>query len=158
MKKKSSINYGPKVPQATTKLFGWGNKPKKRAISHQDVIIRLLKKLLVEVGKINGTTQSGQCVNVVTKQDLIEMEQRMAMTSAQLETLLNNQTTQIGKIATEQSDRFDKVTAALKVLQDLIDAGGAITPAIETASAAVQTALDSLDASIPDAPPTPPVA
>ncbi len=74
------------------------------------------------------------------------------MTPAQLESLLNNQTTQIGKIAKEQSDRFDALTAANKVLQDLIDAGGTITPAIESAAASVQTALDTLDASIPDAP------
>lgn len=77
------------------------------------------------------------------------------MTSQQLETLLNNQTTQIGKIAKEQSDRFDAVVAANKVLQDLIDAGGTITPALETAAANSQAALDALDASIPDAPAPP---
>jgi geranylgeranyl pyrophosphate synthase len=77
----------------------------------------------------------------------------MAMTPQQLEVLLNNQTTQIGKIAKEQSDRFDTLSAKIKELQDLIDAGGTITPAIETAATAVQTALDELDASIPDAPP-----
>lgn len=81
----------------------------------------------------------------------------MAMTPQQLETLLNNQTTQIGKIAQEQGDRFDVLTARVKELQDLIDAGGSITPAIEQAATNVQTALDSLDASIPDqpGPPTP---
>lgn len=76
----------------------------------------------------------------------------MAMTPSQLEALLNNQTTQINKISKEQSDRFDAVTAANKALQELIDAGGSITPAIETAAANVQTALDNLDAAIPDAP------
>lgn len=68
--------------------------------------------------------------------------------------LLNNQTTQIGKIAKEQSDRFDVLVAANKTLQELLDAagtGGTITEAIETAAVSVQTALDSLDASIPDA-------
>lgn len=81
----------------------------------------------------------------------------MAMTPQQLETLLNNQTTQIGKIAQEQGDRFDVLVARNKELQDLIDAGGTITPAIETAAGAVQTALDNLDAAIPDqpGPPTP---
>lgn len=79
------------------------------------------------------------------------------MTPKELETLLNNQTTQIGKIAKEQSDRFDAVVAANKVLQDLIDAGGTITPALEAAAENSQAALDALDASIPDAPapPTP---
>lgn len=81
----------------------------------------------------------------------------MAMTNAQLETLLNNQATQIGKVAQEQGDRFDVLTARNKELQDLINAGGTITPAVEQAAANVQTALDSLDASIPDqpGPPTP---
>lgn len=74
------------------------------------------------------------------------------MTPQELERLLNNQATQIGKIAKEQSDRFDALTAANKVLQDLIDAGGAITPAIVAAAEATQAAIDNLDASIPDAP------
>lgn len=79
----------------------------------------------------------------------------MPMTPQELETLLNNQTTQIGKISKEQSDRFDVLTAKIAELQALIDAGGSITPAIEQASANVQTALDSLDNAIPDAVPTP---
>jgi multidrug resistance efflux pump len=74
------------------------------------------------------------------------------MDAKQLETLLNNQTTQIGKISKEQSDRFDKLSAEVKRLQDLIDAGGTIGPEIETAATNVQAALDNLDASIPDAP------
>lgn len=78
------------------------------------------------------------------------------MTNAQLETFLNDRTTQVNKIAKEQSDRFDAVVAANKVLQDLIDAGGGgITPAIEAAAGTLQTSLDNLDAAIPDAP-TPP--
>ncbi len=87
-----------------------------------------------------------------TRHDLHEMEKRLMMTSDQLEKLLDNQTTQIGKIAKEQSDRFDALTKAVADLQAIIDAGGTITPAVETAVANVQTALDSLDASIPDAP------
>lgn len=78
------------------------------------------------------------------------------MTNAQLETFLNDRTTQVNKIAKEQSDRFDAVVAANKVLQDLIDAGGGgITPAIEVAAGNLQTSVDNLDAAIPDAP-TPP--
>lgn len=90
---------------------------------------------------------------LATKQDLEQWKKEIVMTSQQLEALLNNQTTQIGKIAKEQSDRFDALSVKITELQAMIDAGGAITPAIETASAAVQTALDSLDAAIPDAPP-----
>lgn len=76
----------------------------------------------------------------------------MAITPQELEALLNKWPTQINKVAKEQSDRFDALTAANKILQDLIDAGGAITPAIEAAAVATQTALDNLDAAIPDAP------
>ena len=74
------------------------------------------------------------------------------MTEQQLETLLDNQTTQVGKIAKEQSDRFDAVTAANKALQAIIDAGGTITQAVQDKAAALQSALDTLDAAIPDAP------
>lgn len=75
------------------------------------------------------------------------------MTPTELATLLDNRNTQVNKIAKEQSDRFDAVVAANKVLQDLLDAGGGgITPAIEAAAAALGTSLDNLDAAIPDAP------
>lgn len=83
---------------------------------------------------------------------LAEMEQRILMTSAQLETALNNNTTQIGKIALEQSTRFDVLTETIRLLNEQIGQGGAVTPGVETAQANVQTALDSLDAAIPDAP------
>lgn len=82
----------------------------------------------------------------------------MAMTNAQLEALLNNQTTQVNKIAKEQSDRYDAAVATNKRLQELIDAGGEITPATQKAAEDHQAALDNLDAAIPDAPvpPAPP--
>lgn len=76
----------------------------------------------------------------------------MAMTPQELEKQLTNWPVQLNKIAKEQSDRYDAVVAANKVLQDLIDAGGAITPAIEAAAANAQTAIDNFDAVIPDAP------
>lgn len=74
------------------------------------------------------------------------------MNNEELGLLLDKMTEQSGKIAKEQSDRFDAVTAANRALQDIIDAGGVITPATEAKAAALQAALDSLDASIPDAP------
>lgn len=74
------------------------------------------------------------------------------MNDAELGVLLDKMTEQSGKIAKEQSDRFDAVVAANKVLQDIIDAGGTITQATADKAAALQAALDSLDASIPDAP------
>ena len=126
-------------------MFGTGKQ--LSLLVHELRELRELKKQEFEWFKSHA--------GLATKQDLKEMEKRMAMTSQQLETLLNNQTTQIGKVAKEQSDRFDALTAKIKELQDLIDAGGAITPEIEAAATNVQTALDNLDASIPDAPPTP---
>lgn len=95
------------------------------------------------------------CAGLATKKDLKELELKLTMNAQQLETLLNNQTTQIGKISKEQSDRFDALTAANQKLQELIE-NGEVTPAIEAAAAGVQTALDNLDAAIPDAVPTPP--
>lgn len=93
--------------------------------------------------------------NLATKDDLVKLEHKIMMTATQLETLLNNQTTQIGKIAKEQSDRFDALTKAIKDLQDLLNAGN-VTPEVEAAANKVQAALQSLDDSIPDAPvPTP---
>lgn len=91
------------------------------------------------------------CAALATKSDLKALELKLLMNASQLETLLNNQATQIGKIAKEQSDRFDALTAANKVLQDLITAGD-LSPAIDAAAKNVQAALDNLDASIPDAP------
>lgn len=88
---------------------------------------------------------------LASKTDLEKVKTELLMNATQLEQLLNNQTTQIGKIAQEQSDRFDVLTAKIKDLTDLIEAGE-VTPAVETAVAGVQTALDALDAAIPDAP------
>lgn len=86
---------------------------------------------------------------------LAAMEKIILMTSQQLETALNNNTTQIGKIALEQSTRFDALTETIRLLNEQIGQGGGVTPGVETAQANVQTALDNLDAAIPDAPPTP---
>jgi len=74
------------------------------------------------------------------------------LTPQQLEDALDKMTIQTGKIAKEQSDRFDAVVAANKELQAIIDAGGTITPAVEAKAAALQAKLDELDAAIPDPP------
>ena len=74
------------------------------------------------------------------------------MTALELTLLLDDKNTQVNKIAKEQSDRFDAVTAANKSLQDLLDAGGGITPMIEAAAAKLGESLNNLDAAIPDAP------
>ena len=74
------------------------------------------------------------------------------MTDKELSDALDKMTAQMGKVAKEQSDRYDVVVAANKALQDLIDAGGVITPATQEKAAALQKAIDDLDASVPDAP------
>jgi hypothetical protein len=74
------------------------------------------------------------------------------MTQKELQTALDNETTQIGKIALEQSNRFDALTKTIADLNAVIAAGGDVTPEVTTALANTQAALDSLDAAIPDAP------
>jgi len=74
------------------------------------------------------------------------------LTQTEITAALERMTAQTGKIAKEQSDRFDVLTAKIAELTALIEAGP-VTPALEAALAATQAALDSLDAAIPDAPP-----
>ena len=74
-------------------------------------------------------------------------------TQAEIAAGLTQLQTQIGKVAKEQSDRFDTLTATIKDLTDKLNAGGDATPEVVAALASVQTALQSLDDTIPDAPP-----
>lgn len=60
--------------------------------------------------------------------------------------------TQVAKVALEQSNRFDAVTAKVAELEAIIAAGGTIGTAVETAFAGVQSAVQALDDVIPDAP------
>ena len=89
---------------------------------------------------------------LATKHDIERLEKLITITQAQLKQALNNQTTQIGKIAKEQSDRFDALTKTIADLNAVIQAGGEVTPEVTAALATTQAALDSLDAAIPDAP------
>jgi len=73
------------------------------------------------------------------------------MTQQELSAALDKLTAQVGKVAKEQSDRFDTLTAKIKELTDIIEAGE-VTPEVATALASVQTALNTLDEAIPDAP------
>ncbi len=73
------------------------------------------------------------------------------MKTAELAAALDALTLQEGKIAKEQSDRFDVLTQKIKDLTDAI--GNAdVDPTVVTALAGLQAAADSLDQSIPDAP------
>ena len=77
------------------------------------------------------------------------------MTQVELTDALNKLTEQEGKIAKEQSDRFDALTAKIQELTDIINAGE-VTPEVTAALAGLQTAVQSLDDVIPDAPPPTP--
>ncbi len=73
------------------------------------------------------------------------------MNQQELSAALDKLTTQVGKVATEQSNRFDTLTAEIKRLTDLIEAGE-VTPEVTKALETVQAALQSMDEAIPDAP------
>jgi exonuclease VII large subunit len=89
---------------------------------------------------------------LATKHDLIAMRERIIdMNAKQLADALDQMTTQTGKIAKEQSDRFDTLTKAIADLNAEI-ANGDVTPEVEAKQTALKAALDSLDAAIPDAP------
>jgi predicted XRE-type DNA-binding protein len=89
----------------------------------------------------------------VNHQDVVKLLKQIIMTQAELAAGLKTIQTQVGKVAKEQSDRFDALTAKIKELTDIINAGGDVTPEVTEALASVQTALNELDSTIPDAPP-----
>ena len=74
-------------------------------------------------------------------------------TQAEIEQGLVDMKAQIGKVAQEQSARFDTLTARIADLGAQINAGGTATPGVVTALAEAKAALQSLDDVIPDAPP-----
>lgn len=93
----------------------------------------------------------------VTKADLLALEERLKVKNSELASLLDKMTLQTGKVAKEQSDRFDVLTKRIDELTNAI--GDDADPAVVTAQANLQAALDNLDSAIPDppgVPPTPP--
>jgi len=74
------------------------------------------------------------------------------MSQKEIEDALKALTVQQTKIAKEQGDRFDAQTAAIKALQDLINAGGDATPEVVAALKDLQTTTQALDDVIPDQP------
>ncbi len=87
--------------------------------------------------------------------EIAELKEIMALTQKELADGLKLVQTQVGKIAKEQSDRFDALTAKIKELEDIINAGGSVSQEVADAFTGVKAALQSLDDTIPDAPPTP---
>lgn len=87
---------------------------------------------------------------------IAQLESKLMITKEELVAGLKALTTQSGKIATEQSDRFDAVTKELVDLKAVIATGGAVDAEVETAFKDVVAAFQSLDEVIPDKPGTPP--
>lgn len=82
---------------------------------------------------------------------IVKQLKTIIMTQQELSVALDGLTAKVGKVAKEQSDRFDALTAEIKRLTDVINAGE-VTPEVTTALESVQGALNALDDAIPDAP------
>lgn len=109
---------------------------------------RLSEAIVMLTNVLQNLLDNKQCAILEKLAELKEI----VMTQAELTAALDNKTTQIVKVAKEQSDRFDTLTAKITALEEAINNGGAVSPAVETALNAVTAALDNLDAAIPDAP------
>ena len=100
-------------------------------------------------------TALGRCPSrpdPIHNHDVVKMLKQIIMTQAELAAGLKTLAAQQGKIAKEQSDRFDVLTKKIADLEAAINAGE-VQPEVTAAFAEVQAAAQSLDDSIPDAPP-----
>jgi len=101
-------------------------------------------------------TALGRCPSrpdPVHNHDVVKLLKQIIMNQQELAAGIKNLTAQQGKIAKEQSDRFDVLTAKIKALEDAINAGE-VLPEVTTAFTELQTAAQALDDAIPDAPTT----
>src|SRR5678816_76663 len=85
--------------------------------------------------------------------DVVKMLKQVIMNQQELAAGIKTLTAQQGKIAKEQSDRFDVLTAKIDALEKAIAAGD-VQPEVTTAFTELQAAAQSLDDAIPDAPTT----
>lgn len=74
------------------------------------------------------------------------------MTQTELAAALKSLTEQEGKIAKEQSDRFDVLTQKIADLTAAVNTAGNVSTEVTDALAGLQAAAQSLDDAIPDAP------
>lgn len=82
---------------------------------------------------------------------IIALEIKIIMNTKELDAELKKLTTQSRKIATEQANRFDVLTAKITALEEAINAGE-VSPEVTASLAELKTAQEELDAAIPDAP------
>jgi hypothetical protein len=66
-------------------------------------------------------------------------QRKILMNQQELTTALNDANAKIAKIAKEQGDRFDTLTAKIQELTDIINAGGEVKPEVMAALGEVQT-------------------
>lgn len=95
------------------------------------------------------TVPPAALVEINNKLELIHKTQ--IMNAQQLSEGLDKFTAQAGKIAQEQSDRFDVLVAEIAALKKAIDEGETPQTVVEAFGRA-QIALDNMDAAIPDPP------
>ncbi len=87
-----------------------------------------------------------------TKHDVEKILEKLNMNQQEALAALTAIKAQIAKVAKEQSDRFDALTKTIADLNAVIAGGGDVKPEVVQALADVQTALQALDDTIPDAP------
>lgn len=86
-----------------------------------------------------------------TKQDLVEMEKRIVMTQKELADQLTALTGQVQKIGTETAALEQKVND----LESALNAGGDVSPEVQTALDALKAQVQVVDDLVPDPTPAP---
>ncbi len=116
-----------------------------------------MKQVELNADKKDSGSRPWSWLVPVTRYDLEQTENRILakldkilMNQAELAEQLRQLKIEAAKVAKEQGDRFDALTKTIADLQAIIAAGGEVTPEVQTALADVQTALKSLDDTIPD--------
>lgn len=95
--------------------------------------------------------QFWSCWPLATKHDLKQLKKELEMNQVELAAGLKTLQTQVGKVALEQSNRFDVLSKEIADLKTVIEQG-TVTPEVASALADVQTAMQALDDVVPDAP------
>ncbi len=95
------------------------------------------------------------CCHRVSKKDLDKKLNQILMNQKEEAAALVALKAQIQKATAEQQAASDALKKEVADLKAVIDAGGDVTPEVASALADVQAAVQTLDDTIPDAPPTP---